>query len=362
MASPVRIVVIGVGVFGVSHLRIFKQLERQGRVVLVAGCSSGRDPERDQERSREFGIPIYTDWKKMLDSHPLDAVSIVTPDHLHRPIAIEAANRGLHVLVEKPLDITAAGCREIIAACRQHNVLLQVDFHKRYDPYHIALEKKCHDGTLGTVLYGYAHMEDKIVVPLDWFPHWAGSSSPAWFLGVHFYDLVRWCLKKEAVRVYATGQKGKLASLGIPTYDAIQAKVEFEGGASVCFDTSWILPDSFEAIVNQSVRLVGTEGFAEVDTQYRGMLGASNKEGMRTYNEAFMREERDKHGHVVYRGYGYESISDFIDNLEFLREGGTIEKLRGHYPSGEEALEVTKIAQAVHQSIATGGIVTVERE
>ncbi len=362
MADPIRMAVIGIGVFGISHLRVFQQAERTGRTKLVAACSSGRDPQRDQERAKEFGIPVYTDWRQLLDREELDGVSIVTPDHLHRELAVEAAGRGLHVLVEKPLDVTADGCREIIAACRRSNVFLQVDFHKRYDPYHIALEQKCRDGTLGTVLYGYCHMEDKIVVPRDWFPHWAAASSPAWFLGVHFYDLVRWCLGQNAMRVSATGQKQKLLALGIDTYDAIQAKVDFAGGASVSFDTSWILPDSFEAIVNQSIRLVGTEGFVEVDSQYRGMLGANTKEGMRTYNEAFMREERDKRGSPLYRGYGYESILDFIDNLEFLREGGSMEELAGRYPSGEDALEVTKIAEAVHESVETGRPIHVEQE
>ena len=360
MADAIRIGVIGTGVFGISHLRVFKQAQNEGRTVLVAACSSGRDPARDQERKDEFGIPIYTDWREMLDNESLDAVTIVTPDHLHREMTVEAANRGLHVLVEKPLDVTSAGCREIVDACKANQVFLQVDFHKRYDPYHLALERQCNDGTLGEVLYGYVHMEDKIVVPRDWFPHWAGSTSPAWFLGVHFYDLVRWCIKKDATKVYATGRKKKLAALGIDTYDCIQAKVEFEGGASVFFDNGWVLPDTFEAIVNQSIRLVGTEGFAEVDSQNRGMEAASYKDGMRTYNEAFMREEEDKHGQVVYRGYGYESILDFVDNLEFLQEGGTIDQLEGRYPSGEDALEVTRIAEAVHQSIDSGSIVSLK--
>ena len=70
-----------------------------------------------------------------------------------------------------------------------------------------------------------------------------------------------------------------------------------------------------------------------------------------------MREEEDKNGNIVYRGYGYESILDFVDNLEFLQEGGTIEQLEGRYPSGEDALEVTRIAEAVHQSIDSGAIV-----
>jgi predicted dehydrogenase len=200
-------------------------------------------------------------------------------------------------------------------------------------------------------------MEDQIVVPRDWFPGWAPKSSPGWFLGVHFYDLVRWILKSNATRVYATGVKGKLQSLGVDTYDSIQAKVEFDNGASVTFDTSWILPENFEAIVNQGLRLVGSEGAWEVDTQDRGCIGTSNAEGMRTYNTHFLMETKDKKGRPIYSGYGISSILDFAENVAFLKDGGTLKDLAGSYPSGEDGREVTRIAVAVHESVRTGEVI-----
>ena len=149
--------------------------------------------------------------------------------------------------------------------------LLQVDFHKRYDPDHQAIERRVQAGELGDVLYGSVYMEDRIEVPSEWFPHWAPNSSPAWFLGVHFYDLVRWIVKSEVKSVYATGTKNTLLKdYGVDTYDCVNAKVDFVNGASFVFDTSWILPKGFEAVVNQAVRIVGTKGVFECDSQDRG--------------------------------------------------------------------------------------------
>jgi predicted dehydrogenase len=355
MSRPVRLAVIGTGMFGLMHLRCYKQLERAGRATLVAAAHGGRDRDRAEARAREFGVRLYDDYRAMLAAEALDGVSIVTPDHLHREMAEAVLSSGRHALVEKPLDTTVAGCAAIIRLAAARGLLVQVDFHKRYDPYHIELAALVRAGRLGRVLYGYAHMEDRIEVPADWFPHWAPSTSPAWFLGVHFYDLARWVLGSEPVRVNATGSKVLLAARGIDTYDAIQARVDFADGASVSFDTSWILPRGFEAIVNQGIRLVGTAGLMEVDTQDRGARSCLEGEGMRTHNLGFFQEVPAPGGGTTYRGYGLDSIAHFVDNIAYLLDGGALAALAGSYPDGTDGLAATRIAAAVHESLDHGG-------
>ncbi len=357
MTSPPRLGVIGVGVFGLLHLRAFRQAQRAGKCELV--CAAATSRTRLDQRCAEFGIRGYTDWREMLDRELLDAVSIVTPDHLHREQTLAALERGLHVLVEKPLDVTVPGGEEMIRAANVRERLLQVDFHKRYDPWHLELKRKLDRGELGALRYASCHMEDQIVVPRDWFAGWAQHSSPVWFLGVHFFDLMRWLMSSEPTRVFASGMRGKLTALGIDSYDAVQTLVQFANGASCTFDNSWILPDNFEAIVNQGLRIVGTEGVVEVDTQDRGMRGCTSAEGMRTFNMGYVVEATDRRGQPEFRGYGIESISDFVDNLLFLREGGTIEQLRGRVALGEDGLAATRMAVAAHRSVETGEVVDV---
>ncbi len=345
-----KIGVVGGGKFGTNHLITFKQLEGQGRVKL-AGLAD-LNPEILKVQTARFGIKSYQDHKKMLAEEELDAVSIATPDFAHRQVALDAIKAKKHVLIEKPLDITVEGCQEIISAAEENRVFLQVDFHKRFDPYHQETERLVRKGVFGEIQYGYVHMEDTIVVPRDWFPGWAPRSSPAWFLGVHFYDLIRWIIKKEPKKVYATGIKHVLAGLGIDTYDSIQAKIEFEGGATVTFDTSWIIPEGFEAPVNQGFRLIGDKGVAEVDSQDRGMRTCFVSSGMQTHNLGFMQEKKDKKGNEVRVGYGIESIADFVENLEFLKNGGDARTLSGTATAlGFDGLAATRMASAVHESL-----------
>lgn len=350
-----KIAVIGVGRFGTNLLNAFSQLERQNRCRLVAICDI--NPGTLQEQSAKYQVKGYLDYKEMLDREEIDAVAIATPDPFHREPVLFAAGRKKHIFVEKPMDTTVEGCLEMIAACEKNNVLLQVDFHKRFDPYHRQLAKDVQEGKIGRVEYGYVHMEDRIEVPTRWFPNWAEKSSPVWFLGIHFYDLVRWIIRSDAARVYATGKKWKLKSLGIDTYDSVSAIVEFRNGTTVTFDVSWILPEKFEAIVNQGLRLVGEKGILECDSQDRGTRVCFEDQGMMTYNLGFLSEGRDKFGRVEYSGYGIESIADFVYNLDYLEKGGCLKDLASSISGlGKDGLEATRIAVAVHQSLKTGKI------
>lgn len=355
---PLKIGVVGAGIFGVNHLNAFRQLSWRGVAELAAVAEIN---EKRAEWVREnYSVPVYTDYNEMMEREQLDGVTVVTPDHLHRPVVVAAAEHGLHVLVEKPLDVTVEGCQAMLDAAARSNVLLQVDFHKRYDPEHQAMQRGVRSGELGKILYGNVVMEDRVEVPIEWFPHWAPSSSPGWFLGVHFFDLVRWTMGSNGKTVFARGRKELLKNEhNIDTYDSVSAMVEFENGAVVSFDTSWILPRSFEAIVNQDFRLVGTKGVWEVDTQYRGSRSCSEANGMRTYNNSFLRDEKDKQGRTIYRGYGLDSIEDFAHNVIAINQGATLQSLKGTYPDGEDGMEATKIGVAVHESARTGGVVEI---
>jgi predicted dehydrogenase len=194
-------------------------------------------------------------------------------------------------------------------------------------------------------------MEERIDLPTKQIRSWVENTSPAWLLGTHMYDLLRWILKSEVTRVFATGRRKCLKDLAeIGSLDWVQAKLEFHNGASFTVDTSWLLPERFEAPVNQSIRLVGDAGLIEVDLQDRG-IRACAADGMTTSNVNFIRWSADKQQRAFRQGYGVDSIVDFVDNVSFLLDGGKLNELAGKYPSGEDGLAATAIAAAAHTSI-----------
>jgi len=350
----VNMAVIGGGVFGSFHLKALKCLESTTNNVKLVALADNNEKVL-KEQMKRFGIKGYSNYQEMLDAEKIDAVTIATPDYLHREIAINVANAGKHILVEKPLDITIEGCNEIIEAAHRNNVFLEVDFHKRYDPHYKLLEKLIREGQLGKILYGYVHAEDRINVPTKML-RWADKTSPVFFIGIHFLDLMRWLLKADAEKVYATGIKYKLKKLGINTFDYIQAKVEFENKTSICFDTSFILPQKFNSNTNQGLKLVGTEGFWEDGNENRGVkIYLKDIYGV---NNAFWVEGKDKLGRTTYAGYGFDGIRGFVDAVRHIKEGGAVGDFeKWTYATGEDGKQATKIALAIHKSIEEERIV-----
>jgi predicted dehydrogenase len=354
----IRVGVIGGGIWGNYHLLAARQMEGEQQVELVAVAT--RTQATADRQATAFGIRAYTNYQQMLADEALDAVTIATPDHLHREMTLDALEAGCHVLVEKPMDLSTVGAREMVEQADRTGLLLQVDFHKRYDPFNIDARGKVQDGQLGDLYYAYAYMEDKIVVPTEWLASWAANSSPFWFIGVHKYDLLRWLTRQEAVSVSARGYRGKLAGMGIDTYDAVSATIEMNGGLTCQIDVNWVLPTGFEAVVNQGFRLVGSEGIIETDAQDRGLRHTLAPGSTATPNPTAILIQETPYGWKDVQGYFVEPIKDFLRNVQFLSAGGSLAALDGTYPSGNDGLRVTQLAEAAHRSIEQGQAVAVD--
>lgn len=348
--KKIKIATVGVGRFGINHLHAFRQMEDQYDITLIGAAES--DPNKQKIIKEQFDIPVYSNLKYLISNEEVDAISIATQDHLHKDVALEALSNGKHIFVEKPLDISNKGSKEIVELAIKNDLLLQVDFHKRYDPYHIEIKQLIEQNKFGDFLYGYCHMEDQVVVPRDWFKEWVDHSSPVWFLGCHFIDLMIWFMKSKVKNVYAKGHKKKLKQLGIDTYDSVQSMLCFDNDAVITFDNSWILPEQFSSIVNQGFRLIGTEGIVEADSHDRGTSSCFTSEnGVRQHNSGFIHTIKDNTGSIKYEGYGINSIQHFAKNVSYLKAGGSLKELEGTYPSGAEGHEVTKIIEAIHLSL-----------
>ncbi len=351
-----RIGIVGGGIFGQYHLKAFTQMQNEEKVELC-GLADLKNEARDAAAS-QYGVTTYEDYREMIEAENLDAVTVVTPDNLHTDIVVYGLESGCHVLCEKPMATTMDDCRKILETSRKHQAqICMVDFHKRLDIYHIELERAVREGELGKIHYGYAYMEDRIEVSRDWFKHWPAGSSPYWFIGVHFVDMIRWVLKSNASRVFATGRREVLKSLGNDFWDNISSHIIFENGATFSVDAGWTLPEGFEAIVNQGIRVIGSEGIFEIDSQDRGAGACLKGKTQQSYNLGVYFEKKLPDGTLKYGGYGIDSIIEFGVHVNYVINGGNIRNLDGMYANAEDGLEVSKICVGVHKSAEEGGTV-----
>ena len=355
----IRIGVIGAGAYGHLHLTALKGRERRIGDVKLAGFAD-LDTGIRASRAQKFECNGYADYREMIETEKLDAVTIATPDHKHFDVTMKCLSYRIPLLIEKPLATKSSEAREMVKAAADANVFMQVDFHKRFDPYHIDVRKRIADEELGTLQYGHYWIEDILEVGTNIIGKnaWGKEGSPVWFLGVHAVDLSLWLMDfPKPTEVYAKGFKGKLRSLGIDIYDSIKATVSFTNDVSITYDTSVILPNSYEARVHQGFKMLGTEGIVEIDSQYRGARHCVAAKGMETPNLGGNHSVEGKDGTVSYRGYVYEALDDFVENVNLLSAGKSPEELKGLYPSSSEAVISTEICEAIHESIRSNRVV-----
>lgn len=132
--NPISVAVVGVGVFGRNHARVYKELEEQGEPVRLLGVVDP-DVNRADSVAREFGCKAFGSVQQMLTTHSeLQAASLAAPTLHHLSLAIELMKAGVDVLIEKPLATTLAEADELVATAQKHKRIAQVGHLERFNP------------------------------------------------------------------------------------------------------------------------------------------------------------------------------------------------------------------------------------
>ncbi len=339
MASKLRIGIVGLGIMGEQYLRIY-----QGHPLAEVVAIAAQHPGKASALSEKYGVSrACAHWQDLVAMPELDAVCIATPDHLHYEPAHTAIQAGKHVLIEKPMTTSLEEADSLVRIAQEKNVKIQVAFNHRWlAPYsqgYAAIQA----GSIGQPLAGYARKNDTIFVPTEYIP-WASRTTPAWFLSCHDIDLVRWFFGAEPVEARAWGVKRVLAARGIDTYDTIQAQVRFTSGAIATFESSWIYPNTFPAMVESFVEVIGEHGHLHFDRKREGVEISTTKAF--NYPKTFL--SADVFG--TLRGAFPSCLDDFVRSIQLDRQpiAGVM-----------DGRQVTATLIAIHESLRTGETVSI---
>jgi predicted dehydrogenase len=176
-ARRLRVGLVGTGLIAqVMHLHYLAELADRFEVAAVADIAAGSA----QACADRYRIPgVFTDWREML-RQPLDAVLVLTSGS-HAPIAVAAAQAGLHVFTEKPMCFSVAEGREMVAAAERAGVTLMVGYPKRYDPGFDRFQKEAAQLT-GTRLMRVTTFESPIPGYVEHYPLLPRAAPPAGLL------------------------------------------------------------------------------------------------------------------------------------------------------------------------------------
>ncbi len=342
---------------------------RAGRVGALAVVTSRLETGREVAAmlavlAADMGIAadiaVFADFRIAAETFRPDAAIVSVPDHLHAEVTTDLAGRGIHCLVAKPMAPTLAEAQRMTAAARRAGVVGQVEFHKRLDESSIALRDAVRDGRLGTPLYATVEYSQRKSMPRDIFRGWIGHTNIFQYLGVHYVDLVQWATGFAPTRVSAWGQKGYLAGLGMDTWDAMQAVVEWrrpDGGTFVStYATNWIDPDGTSAMSDQKINLVGTAGRFQADQKHRGIEVVTDGSGPTDLNPYFtFRWHDDTRRALRFDGYGVRSVLQFVDDVRAVRAGTeSVAGLEAIRPSFAQCLVSVAVVEAAVRSADAG--------
>jgi len=336
----IRVGVIGAGAWGAMHVRAYSQ---HPSAELVGICDL--DSQRAEKLARQHGVPRHFDAVDALLAEGLDAVSIATPDTAHLEPVLAAAERGVHMLVEKPLATTVEDCRRMIEAAADSGVRLMVDWHNRWNPPAHEAWRAIRAGELGPISYIYYRLSDTIYVPTKMLS-WAGESSVLLFLGSHAIDTVCWLLDETPVRVTCRRKEGVLTGMGITTADWYLTILDFKSGATAVIENCWVLPQSSPALIDHRWEIIGSEGVLYFDaTHHRAVEKhtAATPAGFPHVSCPDLFVTPEVHGRQL--GFCVEPMYHFI---ECIRDG------KEPLTSGADGLRNTRVLVAAEASAESG--------
>ena len=274
--TRLRAGVIGLGYGGEMHLKGYTQLPNVEVVALA-----GMEEARLHALGETYNVPnLYRYDRDLLARDDLDIVSICVPNHLHMPIAVQALEKGAHVLCEKPLARTTTEAEVMVQAARRANRVLQTVYNHRLRGDVIVLKQLIDEGQLGHIYYAKATWTRGRGIPGagTWFVNKElAGGGPLIDLGVPVLDMSLYLLNEPEVVTVSASTYDELGTRGIGidpkarktgtsntfnVEDIATAFLRLHGGTTLLLEAAWAVHGS--ATDDFGLTLYGTQGGAEL--------------------------------------------------------------------------------------------------
>ncbi len=316
-----KVGVVGFGSMGRVHHRIYSELAG----VEVAGVMDP-NPEKLREVEAQYGVPVYQELETFLDTAMgaapntfLDAVSVCVPTSMHVEVGLKVIERGIPLLIEKPLAATAQEARTLVEAARAKNVPLMTGHSERFNPAVAKVRELLDEGEAISIR----------IERVGPYPARIQDVGVLKDLGSHDLDLLR----------HMTGSSFRtlsaVASTNIGAYeDTVFITAQMENGMLGHISTNWVTPyRSREMHVATKTRYFRANLITQQVTEYSRPEGQNANYSVR---ECF----------VAYREPIREELTSF---LAALREGNPMPI------SGEDGLYVLETIERIEKGLKAAG-------
>jgi predicted dehydrogenase len=319
-----RVGIAGTGTMGEVHAAAWRRTDAE-----LIGCTSAHSDQAAALADR-YKMRGSADYAELLND--VEIVDICTPTPLHKPMVLEAAKAGKHVICEKPIALTPEDARSMIMACNEAGVRFFVGMVVRFFPQYRLAKELVANGRIGKL--GVLRLKRVAYVPQkpaeNWYFDATRSGGMVVDLMIHDFDYARW-LADEVERVYARRTR---STEGPAQY--VQATLRFRNGAIALVEGGWAYPPG---IFRTGLDLSGTDGLIE--------WNSDQPSPVLTFFPP-KPSETDSVGLPV-SGLAEDPYTAEIRHAYVAIQAGTDFEV-----TAEDALEALRISLAVEESLSTG--------
>ena len=268
--NKLKIAVIGTGLVGSFHAETFF---RNPNSELIAVCDI--DKEKVNKIANRFKCKAYNEFESLINTEKLDAISIATPEQIRIAPALLAIEKGLKILLEKPLGRNLEDIENLVNKIKNHNKLISVNFILHEDPRYKLMKEKIKNNEIGEIVSCYARRRGNRF-GMDIYPPWTDLISSTL---IHDIQMVMSINNSKPERVYAEAVIRECAKFN--SHDAVMSLIKFTDGSIASFETSWVLPKNQPEPLDPSLHVVGDKGSIIIEGSSMGLQIQTDKSYMR---------------------------------------------------------------------------------
>lgn len=288
------------------------------------------------------GIKRYTDYKQMIDENDLELIAIATESGNHAEIALYCIDRGIHVIIEKPMAMSIGDADEIIRRSREKRVKVSACHQNRFNVAVQELRRALESGRFGSLSHGSIHVRwnrnEDYYTQAPWRGTWAQDGGALMNQCIHGIDLLRWMMGDEVEEIYGATRRQFHGYLEVE--DVGMAVIKFKNGAIATVEgTTNVYPSNLE----ETLYIFGEKGTVKIGGKSTNNIDVWNfaDESDEDQNKKGLREQTSN----VY-GNGHTSL--YADMIDAIRSD------RAPYIDAQAGKNALEVVLAIYKSQKEG--------
>jgi predicted dehydrogenase len=323
----IRYAVVGGG--WIAQNSFLPAVEHTGNSQVTALVTG--DPVKARELAPLYNIEYvydYADFDALLASGNIDAIYLALPNWQHADMTVRALNAGIHVLLEKPMDVTEAACQRILAAAKKSEAKLMIAYRLHFEPATLRALERIRTGEFGHVFHFASVFSQKVDASNHRAQH-GFDAGPVMDMGPYPINAVRNIFQAEPETVKAVGTRH--ADAGFEDMDdTVSVNLLFPGDRTAQFTVSYCGGDVGQYTV------LGSKGYLEVNPGFQMEVPYED------YSSVDKKQAHEKFAETDHFGGELKYFSDCILHG------------RDPEPDAEEGWLDVRVILAIKQALETG--------